>query len=92
MTLEGMEDPEGMRDFLYSRMRGTRGEKAGTDVDPLATVLHEIAGELREIRTLVEKVALHDDHPVGERRSPEIGSRARRAARSRGNRRIGTCV
>jgi len=55
MTLEGMEDPEGMRDFLYSRMRGTRGEKAGTDVDPLAAVLHEIAGELREIRTLVEK-------------------------------------
>ena len=55
MTLEGMEDPEGMRDFLYSRMRGTRGEKAGTDVDPLAAVLHEIAGELREIRTLVER-------------------------------------
>lgn len=55
MTLEGMEDPEGMRDFLYSRMRGTRGEKAETYVDPLAAVLHEIAGELREIRTLVEK-------------------------------------
>jgi putative membrane protein len=55
MTLEGMEDPEGMRDFLYSRMRGTRGEKAGTAADPLAAVLHEIAGELREIRTLVER-------------------------------------
>jgi membrane protein YdbS with pleckstrin-like domain len=26
MTLEGMEDPEGMRDFLYARMRG-RGER-----------------------------------------------------------------
>ena len=54
MTLEGMEDPEGMRDFLYSRMRGTRGEKADAG-DPLAAVLSEIAGELREIRTLVER-------------------------------------
>ena len=53
MTLEGMQDPEGMRDFLYSRMRGTREEKA--EADPVAEVLHEIAGELREIRALVEK-------------------------------------
>ena len=44
-----------MRDFLYSRMRGTREEKAGAAADPLAAVLHEIAGELREIRTLVER-------------------------------------
>ncbi len=59
MTLEGMEDPEGMRDFLYSRMRGTRdetqGEKAGAAGDPLAAAMHEIAGELREIRALVER-------------------------------------
>ena len=54
MVLEGMEDPERMRDFLYSRMRGTREEKAET-ADPVAAVLHEIAGELREIRMLVEK-------------------------------------
>lgn len=27
MTLEGMEDPAAMRDFLYSRMRGSRDEK-----------------------------------------------------------------
>jgi len=53
MTLEGMEDPEGVRDFLYSRMQGTRGEKAGSAADPLAAVLQEIAGELREIRALV---------------------------------------
>ena len=56
MTLEGMEDPEVVRDFLYLRMRGTPAEKAGTDVDPLTAVLHEIAGELREIRTLVERL------------------------------------
>ena len=54
MTLEGMEDPEGMRDFLYSRMRGTREEKASA-ADPLAAVLLEIAGELRGIRALVER-------------------------------------
>ncbi len=55
MTLEGMEDPEGMRDFLYSRMRGIHDEPAENAVDdPLAAVLHEIAGGLREIRTLVE--------------------------------------
>ncbi|MEP7354659.1 MAG: PH domain-containing protein, partial [Acidobacteriota bacterium] len=55
MTLEGMEDPEAMRDFLYSRMRGTPDEKTVTAADPLAAVLQEIAGELREIRTLVER-------------------------------------
>ncbi len=59
MTLEGMEDPEGMRDFLYSRMRGTqnkdRDEKAGAAADPLTAVMHEIAAELREIRALVER-------------------------------------
>lgn len=55
MTLEGMEDPEGVRDFLYSRMRGTREETSMSAPDPLAAVLHEIAGELREIRAQVER-------------------------------------
>jgi len=55
MMLEGMEDPEGMRDFLYSRMRGTREEKAGSGADPLAAVLYDVASELREIRALVER-------------------------------------
>jgi uncharacterized membrane protein YdbT with pleckstrin-like domain len=55
MTLEGMDDPEGMRDFLYSRMRGTREEKAGGAADPVAAVLLEIAGELRGIRALVDR-------------------------------------
>jgi uncharacterized membrane protein YdbT with pleckstrin-like domain len=55
MTLEGMEDPAWMRDFLYSRMRGTREAQAGSTADPLAGVLHEISGELREIRALVER-------------------------------------
>ena len=55
MTLEGMEDPEGMRDFLYSRMRGTREDKAAGATDPVAAVLLEVAAELREIRVLVER-------------------------------------
>jgi putative membrane protein len=55
MTLEGMEDPAGMRDFLYSRMRGAREEKTGSAADPLAAVLQEISTELREIRKLVER-------------------------------------
>ena len=55
MTLEGMEDPEGMRDFLYSRMRGTHDEQAASTADPLAAVLHQIANELREIRAQVER-------------------------------------
>jgi len=55
MTLEGMEDPEDMRDFLYSRMRGTRDEKADDADDPHAAVLLEIASALREIRGLVER-------------------------------------
>ena len=55
MTLEGMENPERMRDFLYSRMRGTPEETSGGAADPLATVLREIASELRHIRALAEK-------------------------------------
>lgn len=59
MTLEGMEDPEGMRDFLYSRMRGSREnkheEKTGGGADSTAAVLLEIASELRGIRALVER-------------------------------------
>jgi membrane protein YdbS with pleckstrin-like domain len=53
MTLEGLEDPEGMRNFLYSRMRGAH--EKGPVADPLAAVLTEIAGELRAVRELLEK-------------------------------------
>jgi putative membrane protein len=58
MTLEGMTDHEAMRDFLYSRMRGPRGQEgegahtaAPGDSETVA-VLKEIAAELRAIRTL----------------------------------------
>jgi putative membrane protein len=53
MTLEGLEDPEGMRNFLYSRMRGAHDKTPAGD--PLAAVLTEIAVELRAIRHAVEQ-------------------------------------
>ena len=48
MTLEGLPKPEAMRDFLYSRMRGTR------TTAPLEAVLLEVASELRSIREILE--------------------------------------
>lgn len=61
MTLEGMADHEGMRDFLYSRMRGAQGRGAGRHAvaeaggDSLAGTLDAIAVELRAIREALEK-------------------------------------
>lgn len=53
MILEGLTDPEAMRDFLYSRMRGAH-EKPVAPVDPLAETLTAIAAELRAIRVAIE--------------------------------------
>ena len=59
MTLEGIADYAAMRDFLYSRMRGARQEHdhASTTppVDSLASILTEIAGELRAVRKALER-------------------------------------
>jgi putative membrane protein len=56
MTLEGLPDPEGMRDFLYSRMRGSHPgtTTAAAGSAPLEGVLNEVASELRSIRELLE--------------------------------------
>jgi len=55
MTLEGLIDPEAMRDFLYSRMRGASHPTTdSSESAKLAEVLDEIAGELRAMRTAVE--------------------------------------
>ncbi len=56
MTLEGLTDTAGMRDFLYSRMRGATHHPPAPEA-PLAVVLKEVAGELRAIRTALEKRA-----------------------------------
>jgi putative membrane protein len=57
MTLEGLPDPEGMRDFLYSRMRGGHPAAAATSAtpEPLEGVLLEVAAELRSIREHMER-------------------------------------
>ena len=57
MTLEGMPDPQGMRDFLYSRMRGGHAGASNAPTGPAQTleaVLLEVASELRSIRELME--------------------------------------
>ncbi|HEU0119053.1 MAG TPA: PH domain-containing protein [Bryobacteraceae bacterium] len=59
MTLEGIADAPGMRDFLYSRMRGaadTHHEQVASLDSPagLAIALHEVAGELRAVRLALE--------------------------------------
>lgn len=57
MTLEGLPDPDAMRDFLYSRMRGfhdAAAVSADAAPEPLQAVLFEIASELRAIREVLE--------------------------------------
>lgn len=68
MTLEGLREYEAVRDFLYHRMRGVKdpGPKhaasaashatAAADAESaeLATVLREIAAELRAVREEIE--------------------------------------
>ncbi len=63
MTIEGITDPEGLRDYLYSRMRGARegdteenavsDQAAGAQHDNEAlALLHEIRDELRALRSV----------------------------------------
>jgi len=55
MTLEGMANPEEIRDFLYSKMRGAKvnREKEAEVNSPLAETLLATAAELRAIRELI---------------------------------------
>lgn len=60
MTLEGIIDPGKMRDFLYSQMRGARGETGETATeadaqgdsadDEALSLLREIRDELKRLR------------------------------------------
>jgi putative membrane protein len=62
MVIEGIREPEKLRDFLYARMRGAReglepvGEKEGegAPADEALAVLLEIRDELRRIRAARE--------------------------------------
>jgi uncharacterized membrane protein YdbT with pleckstrin-like domain len=57
LTLEGMEHPEQIRDFLYSKMRGAKDPSPSetTTANPLAATLLQVAEELQSIRKLVEE-------------------------------------
>lgn len=59
MTVEGVPDLDGMRDFLYARMRGARGEIEPADPEAealttgagdLTATLRAVASELRALR------------------------------------------
>jgi putative membrane protein len=62
MTIEGITNPEQLRDFLYTRMRGARGEEpdaaalaaspesTATPEDEALALLREIRDELRQLR------------------------------------------
>lgn len=57
MTLEGMQHPEQIRDFLYSKMRGAKDpHKSETEAaTPIAATLLQVAEELKAIRKLAEE-------------------------------------
>jgi uncharacterized membrane protein YdbT with pleckstrin-like domain len=56
LTLEGMANPEEIRDFLYSKMRGAKIPQAleAPPASALAATMLSVAEELRAIRELVE--------------------------------------
>jgi membrane protein YdbS with pleckstrin-like domain len=78
MTIEGVREFGPLRDFLYFRMRGARGlvqpqASAGAsskasdasvtgDLGEVAAALREAVGELREIRTALERRAGGSDN------------------------------
>jgi len=58
MTIEGLHQFEMVRDYLYTRMRGVKHDgglkPAAPQTDDVAAALHEVAGELRAIRQVIE--------------------------------------
>jgi uncharacterized membrane protein YdbT with pleckstrin-like domain len=62
MTIEGVREFEALRDFLYSKMRGTKLHAAGEPAQlaapdapaDLAAVLREVASEVRALRVALE--------------------------------------
>ncbi len=78
MTIEGILEFERLRDFLYLKMRGTKGPthapappplatmtqgaEIGPSADDLAVILREVAAEVRALRTAIE--GARPDHPA----------------------------
>ena len=64
MTVEGRQDYELVRDFLYSRMRGVPDARAAhspapgsgdASPDPVVSALRQVSEDLRAVRELLEK-------------------------------------
>jgi hypothetical protein len=55
MTIEGVADPDGLRDWLYARMRGARDE--GAETPERAEPSDESLVLLREIRDALATIA-----------------------------------
>jgi uncharacterized membrane protein YdbT with pleckstrin-like domain len=63
MTIEGVLEYEALRDFLYSKMRGTKGPGLPAlepHEEDLAGVLREVAAELRALRRSIEERGRRD--------------------------------
>lgn len=63
MTIEGIRDPEALRDFLYHQMRGARGEvddKSDQPVQPGAKPADDALSLLREIRDDLRRLRLRE--------------------------------
>ena len=61
LTIEGVEEYEELRDYLYGQMRGSKNETrraaaygSAPDTPELAAVLSEVAAELRALRLSLE--------------------------------------
>lgn len=65
MTIEGVTAPDAMRDFLYQRMRGARGEAAPPDVASAAPD-DELLTLLRDIRDALATLAARGPSPKRE--------------------------
>ena len=57
MTIEGVADPDGLRDWLYSKMRGVDEAHPKSNAAPAATTDDEALLLLRDIRNALERVA-----------------------------------
>jgi len=67
MTIEGIRNPEALRDFLYDKMRGARGEADETASGDSAGASGKAGADealqlLREIRDDLHRLRLREDH------------------------------
>lgn len=53
VKIEGLQEFEAIRDFLYGRMRGVESKAVSADGDAVS-ILRDIAGDIRAVRTRFE--------------------------------------